>query len=249
MGRKHSTTLAASFALVGVVTAGALVRSDVPVEEGYVEIDALAACTVAYCESVEKSLASAEAYADAEERVVKEANVLMALAGALGQHPGDHELKPAADRIVAAAVAVAEADGFEAAKEAAAGLDLDALTGDATEADASDAELSLLMNEVARLFSGLRRSSQGSRLERRRDANIENSTTIAVVADTASRNVDYCEDDDQLAVWQKWALEMRAAAGQLAAAAREADAELASDAFKRLDKSCVECHKAFNVEE
>jgi hypothetical protein len=201
-----------------------------------------------YVKQVESDLEQEADYGgDEQDRVVKSANTLIALAQLLANHDEESPRKQSAAAVVSAAKRVARnAEDFQQAKEAARQLrqSLESQEG-GNVAWEPIADLQELMKQVPIVNNRLRLGVTGSRFARLTNQTAGHATTLAAMAQASLFDTDYCLDEEGEMLWRQICADMRDAAAATAVAVRRQDQAAAREGLARLVETCDRCHHAF----
>jgi hypothetical protein len=215
-----------------------------------VSADDLAGQIRRYGEELATHLETAESYKAAVEDVKKIANTEAMLAMVLAKHDSTSDLTPSAPAVVVAAQQLAKADGFEAAKQAQTQL-AQALAGQAQPVAlpswsklASQLEVMEASEDIfTRLRTSLKRMDPA-----RRKQNMERAAVLVALGEASLYDTHEVKDPAQLPQWYTMCAELRTSAAELSAKIKAGDRMGVTDALKRVDKSCDDCHKVFTPE-
>jgi hypothetical protein len=213
-------------------------------EQLVAEVDLLVA-------SAEKAVADDEAFKQAGENRQREASGLTSILLALALDDQENRYRAAAAGAVPAAAALASAEKLSDAKQALAKLK-DLLAKPAADAEKpawkSVASLGSVMHYTDSRFNLLKRGLAGNRFKARAADNARSAAVLAAIAAACREDEDYSDTPENKAKWQALSVEWRDAAAAVAAAVKAGDQAAALEQFKRLDKNCNDCHKAFEIE-
>lgn len=226
------------------VATEAAVSSFAPAED-------LAAQLVEYLESLEKSVASEQEYADSAAKVSKEANTVIVLAQALGLHDQDNEYKARSGALLEAAKKMAATTSLAEAQEALKALKAAAAgeaTAPAVAAWEAHASLERLMEQVPLVNTKLKRLTQSTRFQSKAKDSAGCAAVIAAIGHASLVDTSEADTPDKIQQWQGFCVQMRDAAGAVGAAIRAQDQAAATAAMAKLAKSCDDCHAVFHVE-
>jgi hypothetical protein len=204
-----------------------------------------------YLGELEDSVKDEDEYADSQTKLIKDANVLILVALALGLHDEDNPYKNAAPAMIKAAQELAAATDYASAKaaiekvkEAAASTDGDP----STLAWEKVASLPELMKAVPLIHSRLKRYLRGSRFESYADTTAGLTAVVAVVAQGSMPNADDTDLPNEVEQWHKFCAQMRDASVVVHDAIRAQDEPAAEAGMEKLQQSCDACHAVFHPE-
>lgn len=247
-GSRSLVTRIRWFVLCGVLFAIGAAGDDMSKPSAYAPLADVLGQLEMYVKQIESDLEVEADYGpDEQDRVVKSANTLIALAQVLGNHDEDSPRKKGAGALIAAARSVSrQAKEHAMAKSAAEELRqaLSAETGDDVSWEPV-ADLQELMKQVPIVNNRLRNGVNGSRFARLVDQNAGHAATLAAMAHVSMFDTDYCIDEEGEALWRAICAEMRDAAASTATAVRQKDQEAAKAGLVRLVETCDRCHHAF----
>jgi len=201
--------------------------------------------------SIEKDLADGDEYGEEQsDRVVMRAHTLAAVTLVLHCHDVDNRIKPHAQKILELAselASVAENQApaekvFESIKQVLESAKEKSNKKAEWETVADVAEL---MKAVPIVNNQMRRGVNSRRFERSVEKTAMYAAALAAVAQAASIDDSYCEDEAAFAKWKKLCNEMRDGAAEVSAALNAKDQDKAQAAMAKIVKSCDACHDDF----
>ncbi len=187
---------------------------------------------------------------DLPPQIAKDANTLILLALAAGLDDEENQLKAAAPSLFKAAQELANAKGFAAAKAGVAAVKkaLDATEGNPGELKwVKAASLPDLMKQVPLVNSRLKRNLRGPKFKSKAKDNSGDAATLAVIAQgSMADDSEAKKNNEDVAKWYGFCIQMRDAAAALNKAVRDKDQEASDKAMSALNQSCDDCHAVFH---
>lgn len=257
------TTFLSSVLPLCVVSAGALLWSApgvsqeskapaaTPALSKFASGEQLAAEVDLLLASAEKAVASDEAFKQTGENRQREASGLTTILLALALDDVENRFRAAAPGALPAAASLASAEKLGDAQQALAKLK-ELLAKPAADAEKPEwksvASLGSVMHYTDSRFNLLKRGLAGSRFKARAADNARAAAVLAAVAAACREDEDYCDTPANTAKWHALSVEWRDASAAVAAAIKAGDQAVANEQFKRLDKSCNDCHAAFEID-
>lgn len=202
----------------------------------------------AYVGRLEESVKSEDEYKDAAGKISKDANTLILLGMAAGQHDGDSKYKDAASALVKAAEDLAGAKDFASAKAGVEAVKkaLDAKAGGTVKWE-KKASLDQLMKQVPLVNNRLKRNVKTEKtLKSKAKDNAGDSAVLAVIAQGSMVDTSEAKGEDQAKQWYKFCEQMRDAAAKVNAGVHAGNFQDVQAAMKDLNKSCDDCHEVFH---
>jgi hypothetical protein len=261
------------FAFATIVVSGVLLVSsavhaaDAPKVSTFAPAEDLANQVGQYIKAMKSVVADEQEYKDSEGKVVRDASTLAVIALAIGLHDQDSKYKSNAAALLKAAQDVAATKDFESAKKA-----VDALEAVATKEGTGGGDLKWekvaplpeLMKQVPMVHNKLKLNVKAESLKKIAKALAEGngkaaaekklkdwagySAVIAAIAQGTIADTSATKNADQVKLWQQFSRAMRDDAGAVNAAIHKVDPTAATNAMKKLNQSCEDCHKVFKPE-
>ena len=201
---------------------------------------------------LKKGLAKQEDYNLAKQaKVKKEANLLVVVLMALGQHDEKNRFQASAPALVDSAEMLVQGFNDYAKAQAALttleqGIQNGANGGKPLKWE-KRYKLGLLMKQVTMLQAKLRRGLRGDRFEKDAQANARYAATLAAIAEATRVDTHEVKKEQDLPTWNKLATEWRDLAGEVGRSIQAKDQKAAEEALKRMTQSCSDCHSAFRI--
>lgn len=248
IGSRFSVTRYRWFTLICLLFAIGAVGDELSKPSKYAPLADVLGQLEMYVKQIESDLELESDYGpDEQDRVLKSANTVIALAQVLGNHDEDSPRKKGAAGMITAARDVSRQAGDYAMAKSAAGKLREALSVETGEEVSWEpvADLQELMKQIPIVNNRLRNGVNGSRFARLIDQNAGHAATLAAMAHVSMFDTDYCIDEEGEALWRTICAEMRDAAAATATAVRQKDQEAAQVGLARLVETCDRCHHAF----
>ena len=226
--------------------AGSKVSSFAPAEDLVNQVDY-------YVGRLEDAVQLEEDYQDSAGKIAKDSNTLIVIGLALGLHDQDNKYKSRAGALMQAAAGVAATKDHAAAKKAVAAVKAAAAGQGPPNANLKwekVASLEQLMKQVPLIESRLKRGLKPSRFEKQAEKSAGYSAVIAVIAHGSMADTSAAKNDQEIAKWKDFCVQMRDAAAAVNAAVHAKDQAAAMATAKTtLSKSCDDCHVVFHPDE
>lgn len=200
-----------------------------------------------FVKDFETWLATPEQYAANADKLRKEAHTVVMLAQVLALHDDAHELKASAPALLRAALPLARAKDYEAARKALPAVSA-ALSGSAPAGEGVKwekiASLGQVMEQISTLNTKLRTNMR--RFEQKAAENARYAAVLAAVGQAIVFDTHEVKQPEKMDQWYAMSIEMRDAASELAGKLRATDKAGATAALGRMQKSCDACHEVFH---
>lgn len=240
------------FALVAlVVVAGGVMAAEPPAApkvSAFAPAEDLVNQVDYYVERLEKYVDSADAFKEADDKVLKDASTLAVIALSLGLHDKENKYQKAAPDLIKAAQKVAAAKDLAAAKAGVAAVK-EALgsKGDPSALKWEKvAALKPLMQHVSPVNQRLKRYLKGPRFKSMAKDTAGDSAALAAISQASVVLLSETTKPDEGAKWFQYCGDMRDAAAAVNAAIKAQDQKAADKAMKQMTKACDDCHAVFS---
>jgi hypothetical protein len=204
-----------------------------------------------YIKELEDGVAEVGDYADNKDKIALKSNTLIIISLALGLHDQDSKYKAQAGAMMKAAQAVAAAKDFESAKKTVAALKEAAegkVKSDVKLGWEKSASLPELMKEVPLINTKLKRFVKPEKFKTKAKESGGYTAVIGAIAQGTIVDTSATKKPEDVKQWYEFMAVMRDRAGTLNAAIHKGDVPAGTEAMKKLQQSCEDCHKVFHPE-